>query len=212
MSPADLAKELRISAGVLRGWLRSVYPRGTADEGTPWELTTEQRDAARDRFGPTTQPGRRMLHQTSGNETERPQRDEPYIVDLCDEILDEKALRQHRFDWLRGDPGSDGRRAQLPVDAYYPDHGLVLEYHEAQHTKPVDHFDKPEKVTVSKVNRREQRLLYDKRREVEIPAHGLRLVVVSYEDFATTRAGRLRRDRVADLATLRRLLDSFWRN
>jgi hypothetical protein len=31
--------------------------------------------------------------------------DEYYVLDLCDEALGERALRQHRFDWLRGDPG-----------------------------------------------------------------------------------------------------------
>ena len=39
--------------------------------------------------------------------------DECYIVDLCDEILKEKGLRQHRFEFLRGDSGK-----KLPVDVY----------------------------------------------------------------------------------------------
>jgi hypothetical protein len=30
------------------------------------------------------------------------------VVDLCDAILEEPASRQHRFDWLVGDPGADG--------------------------------------------------------------------------------------------------------
>ena len=52
--------------------------------------------------------------------------DESYVVDLCDEALGMQALRQHRFDWLRGDarPGRQGGR--LPVDAYYPELQLVV--------------------------------------------------------------------------------------
>lgn len=30
-------------------------------------------------------------------------KDEIYVIDLCDEILGTKALRQHCFDFLRGD-------------------------------------------------------------------------------------------------------------
>ena len=42
--------------------------------------------------------------------------EETYVIDLCDEVLGTVALRQHRFDFLRGDagPGKQGKR--LPVD------------------------------------------------------------------------------------------------
>jgi hypothetical protein len=43
-------------------------------------------------------------------------KDEAYIIDLCDRVLGRKAVRQHPFDFLRGDPGRP-----LRVDAYYPD-------------------------------------------------------------------------------------------
>ena len=80
------------------------------------------------------------------------------MVDLCDAILREPASRQHRFDWLRlGDPGRDGRRRTLPVDAYYTGHRLVIEYRERQHEEPVAHFDKPDMLTVSGVHRGIQR-------------------------------------------------------
>ena len=42
--------------------------------------------------------------------------DEFYVLNLCDQALAETGRRQHRFDWLRGDPGASGRRARLPVD------------------------------------------------------------------------------------------------
>ena len=59
--------------------------------------------------------------------------DEAYIVGLCDQVLGETALTQHKFDWLLGDAGAGGRRAKLPVDAYWPGHQLVVEYRELQH-------------------------------------------------------------------------------
>ena len=47
-------------------------------------------------------------------------RDEDYVIDLCDEVLKEKALRQHCFDFLRGDSRKGGKPGRkLPVDAYY---------------------------------------------------------------------------------------------
>jgi very-short-patch-repair endonuclease len=119
--------------------------------------------------------------------------DEAYVVDLCDEILDEQALRQHRFDWLRGDQGH-----RLPVDAYYRRRRVVVEYRERQHEEPNPHFDKPHKLTVSGVHRGIQRKLYDHRRTELVPAHGLTLVVISPADLSANSRGRLRRDRTAD--------------
>ena len=47
--------------------------------------------------------------------------DESYVIDLCDEVLKQKAFRQHRFDFLKGDSGT-----KLPVDAYYSSLNLVI--------------------------------------------------------------------------------------
>ncbi|WP_246281683.1 hypothetical protein [Fodinicola acaciae] len=104
--------------------------------------------------------------------------DEAYVLALCDEILNEPGLRQVRFDWLRGDPGRDGRSRSLPVDAFWPGHSVVVEYREIQHDQPIRHFDKPDRLTVSGVHRGLQRKRYDNRRDEQIPAHGLRLVIV----------------------------------
>ena len=63
-------------------------------------------------------------------------RDESYVVNLCDEVLGLKALRQYRFPFLLGDTGK-----ALPVDAYYKEKNLVVEYCERQHTEVVPFFD-----------------------------------------------------------------------
>lgn len=132
--------------------------------------------------------------------------DEAYVVSLCAQILGESALTQHRFDWLLGDPGAGGRRVKLPIDAFWPGHRLVLEYRELQHDQPTPHFDKPDRLTVSGVHRGEQRALYDARRDTEIPAHGIRLVVIRPADLNADSRGRLRRDEETDLRVLRKLL------
>jgi hypothetical protein len=94
----------------------------------------------------------------------------------------------------------------LPVDAYYAAHRLVIEYRERQHDEPVAHFDKPDVLTVSGVHRGIQRRIYDDRRAVEIPAHGLRLIVVKPGDLTADGRGRLLRIWQPDEAALRALL------
>jgi hypothetical protein len=118
-------------------------------------------------------------------------RDEDYVIDLCDKVLGKVAVRQHRFEWLKGDSGT-----RLPVDAYYPELNLVVEYMERQHTEAVPHFDK--RMTVSGVSRGVQRKLYDQRRQELIPKHGINLVTISYSDFEHDSSKRLRRHREKD--------------
>ena len=83
----------------------------------------------------------------------------------------------------------------LPVDAYYPEIRLVIEYHERQHTSSVPFLDK--RKTVSGVGRGEQRRLYDERRRELLPKHGYKLIVFDYSEFPCTSTGRLLRDREA---------------
>jgi hypothetical protein len=86
----------------------------------------------------------------------------------------------------------------------YPDHRLVVDYHERQHDEPVAFLDG--RGTVSGVTRGVQRRIYDERREREIPKHGLRLVIVRPGDLSTNSRGRLLRRRDADVVSLARLL------
>jgi ATP adenylyltransferase len=124
--------------------------------------------------------------------------DEKYILDLAAQVLAEPDYRwQHRFPTLLGDPGKDGRRRPLPVDGYFPRHGLIVEYWEKQHSAPVSIMDDGE--TVSGVSRGHQRRLYDQRRRVWAEKNGLRLVVLDYRGFETDEQGRLRRRPHGDL-------------
>lgn len=137
------------------------------------------------------------------NMTSRKNSDEYYVIELCDEILGQKASRQQTFDFLRGD-GTPGRK--LPVDAYYPNLKLVVEYKERQHTESVLFFNK--KNTVSGVCRDEQRRIYDQRRRDVLPKHGIQMVEISYSDLKHDNHKRLIRDRQADIAVIRMLLSN----
>ncbi|HEX8016609.1 MAG TPA: hypothetical protein VF465_15375 [Flavobacterium sp.] len=133
--------------------------------------------------------------------------DEHYILDLCDAVLGKTGLRQHRFDFLLGDPNALGKCSKLPVDIYYPDFNLVIEYKEQQHTKPNKHFDKPDLFTISGVNRGEQRKIYDQRRLEILPKHGIQIIEISYSDFKYDRKDKIVRSE-ADLVTIKKLLKS----
>lgn len=133
-------------------------------------------------------------------------RDEHYVLDLCDAVLGLKAVRQHCFEFLTGDPDRRGRRKPLPVDGYYPALGLVVEYHERQHRERVGFFD--DKPTISGVPRGEQRRRYDERRADLLPRHGYSLVVLNVDEFAHDRAKRLLRT-PQDQAVVSRRLASF---
>lgn len=133
-------------------------------------------------------------------------RDEHYVLDLCDVVLGLKAVRQHCFPFLTGDPDWRGYRRPLPVDGFYPALGLVVEYHERQHRERVGFFD--DKPTVSGVARGEQRRRYDERRADLLPKRGYRLIVLEVDEFAHDRAKRLLRT-PQDQGVVSRRLESF---
>ena len=135
----------------------------------------------------------------SKNEKER---DELYVIRLCNEVLGVEASRQHTFDFLRGD-GNPGK--PLPVDAYYEKYNLVIEYYENQHSESVPFFDN--KDTVSGITRGEQRRIYDERRKTVLPQHGIKVVIISYSDFGESK--RIKRGYNHDIEIIRRKLNGI---
>lgn len=129
-------------------------------------------------------------------------RDEFYVIRLCNEVLGVEASQQHKFDFLRGD-GNPGR--PLPVDAYYEKFNLVIEYYERQHSESVPFFDN--KNTVSGVSRGVQRKIYDERRKTVLPQHGIKVVIISYSDFGDSK--KIKRDHNRDIEVVRRKLDGI---
>lgn len=203
----DLAHELGVTGRALRGWLRSNRPHRHGDR---WLFSAEEAEAVRRDYRAASRsrlvtPTLRPSPQPVGA-GQRSSSDEHYVIDLCAEVLGEEPSRQHRFEWLRGDQNERGRSVRLPVDAYFANRNVVVEYRERQHFESVAHFDKPDRTTVSGVHRGEQRRIYDERREVEIPQHGIRLVIVAYSDLGHDQRGRLLRTTDADMAVLAKLL------
>ncbi|MBM6719274.1 hypothetical protein H6B13_06380 [Bacteroides gallinaceum] len=142
----------------------------------------------------------RIKKKSSQSIGRRTDSDEFYIIDLCDKILNQKASRQHKFDFLIGDTGR-----KLPVDAYYERLNLVVEYYEYQHDSSVPFFDK--KMTVSGVSRDIQRRIYDQRRLDVLPKHGINIVVLRYTDFGSTK--KLKRDVESDFKVINDKLRKF---
>jgi len=136
-------------------------------------------------------------------------KDEHYIIDLCDNVLNTKASRSHTFNFLRGDPNKKDVSRKLPVDAFYKSLNLVIEFNERQHTEKVPFFDKPDKMTVSGVSRGEQRKIYDQRRKEVLPKHGIDLIVLSYFDFNFDSRKKIIRNSKNDIEILKQKLKKY---
>lgn len=147
----------------------------------------------------------KKLTQTSS----KADKDEHYVIGLCDKVLGLSSSKQHKFDFLRGDPNSNGKAAKLPVDSFYETLNLVVEYRERQHTESVNFFDKPNRMTVSGVHRGEQRTIYDERRRQILPRHKIKLVEISYADFNYDKQKRIIRNPKQDEEVVKQMLSKF---
>jgi hypothetical protein len=134
-------------------------------------------------------------------------KDENYVIDLCDIVLRSRASRQHAFPFLVGDCGKDGRCRRLPVDAYYQDFRLVIEYRERQHSEPVLIMDRRQ--TISGCSRGEQRQRYDQRRREVLPLNGITLIEFDYAMFPHNSQKRLLRNPLGDDRVIRLKLRQF---
>jgi hypothetical protein len=142
--------------------------------------------------------------------SDRLNNDENYVIDLCDIVLERKANRQKRFGFLLGDWHKDGKtRTSLPVDAYYGDLKLVVEFKEYQNTDVNSKFNKSNKQTVSGVNRQEQRKLYDERRAEVLPEHGIEMIILSYSNFSCDSNKKIIRNETNDLKVIKDVLMKF---
>jgi hypothetical protein len=135
--------------------------------------------------------------------------DEYYVMNLCNKALGLEGLPQHRFDFLVGDANKNGKQTKLPVDVYYPTLNLVIEYKEYQHSNRVNHFDKPNIITISGVHRGEQRKIYDQRRVEVLPEHGIKLIEIPFTLFDCDRRNKIVRSPEVDLKSIIKYLDKL---
>jgi len=131
--------------------------------------------------------------------------DEKYVLDLVAEMLNENFEWQKRFDSLRGDVGKRKISTRLPVDAYFANSNLIVEYREIQHYKSVGIMDS--RITISGVNRKEQRQIYDLRKEEWVKFNGINFIAIPYFNLAHKSRGKLKRDINFDKEAIKQLLN-----
>ena len=132
--------------------------------------------------------------------------DEYYLVGLCNELLNEKAVHQHKFNFLLGDFHRDGKtRTALPIDAFYTDLNMAIEFYEKEDETSEDATT----LTISKVNRSEQRKKYAQRKRDVLKEKEIDLIEMDYDEFECDEEQKLVRNKEADVKILKEILKDF---
>ena len=105
-------------------------------------------------------------------------KDEEYVLDLCDQVLGQSSSRQHQFDFLCGVMDTV---VNLPVDSYYKQLQLIIEYRSS--------------------NTKEDEYVYQ-----VLKQHGKSLIILSYSDFKYDSHKRIVRDIDSDKQAVRQKL------
>lgn len=140
------------------------------------------------------------------NKVTRERSDEYYLIHLCNDILDQKAFHQFTFEDLVGDEHKKNRKTTaIPLDAYYPELNLVLEFLEEER-EPSANPKKIERLTVSGVTRAEQRKIYQKRKQIYLKENQIFLTEIRYSLFEQDERKNLLRNREEDILILKNIL------
>jgi len=128
-----------------------------------------------------------------------------YVIGVLDEILGGGVEREKRYPWALGDRSDKtGRQARLPFDAVWEARRLVVEVDEDQHRRAVTFWDKPDRLTISGVDRRQQRRIYDERKRAAARSHGYTVVEIEWERHPPP----AKRERAGDRVRLEALLQA----
>lgn len=123
--------------------------------------------------------------------------DEFYLVNLCDELLKDKASRKHTFDTLVGRLHKKGKgRTKLPLDAYYEELKLAIEFFQKKETEESE-------------DREAQRKFYDLRKKDTLKKKEIRLFEINYSAFECNEDGNLVRNKEQDFKVLKSILKDF---
>lgn len=132
--------------------------------------------------------------------------DEYYLIGLINELLDTRASHQHTFDFLLGDYHKNGKtRTELPLDAYYADQNLVIEFLDKNNSESVNQ----DKMTISGVTRSEQRDIYRQRKQGILKANDINLIEIDYARFDCDKEQSLSRNKENDLILLKEILKHY---
>ena len=140
-------------------------------------------------------------------EKEKSIKDDDYLIELCDDILNKKSQKQFTFDDLLGDYHKDGiSQTKLPLDAYYQDINLVVEVVNKRSVVLKNTIDKSQKITVSGVTREEQRKVYQERKRTFLEEKDVKVFEINFALFETDESNRLIKNKENDKALLKELL------
>lgn len=135
--------------------------------------------------------------------------DEFYILNLCDDILKEKASRKHTFSFLFGDMHKKGKtRTKLPLAAFYEGANLVVEFSEKQN-QTKEHLEKLDVMTVSGITRGEQIKKYNKRRRDVLEKKEIHFIEIDYSLFECDSKKNLSREKDKDVRLLKSILNKY---
>lgn len=95
------------------------------------------------------------------------------VIDLIADILEEKPQKESIFDWLR----NDRTNRKLFLDAYFPEHNLAIEYNGLQHYEPCNEW-----LGYRESDMFEKRQYRDKRKAQLLDEHGIKLLVIKYDE------------------------------
>ncbi len=136
--------------------------------------------------------------------------DQDYVVDLCDIVLEKKAYRQKKFDFLLGDLHKNGKtQTELPIDAYYVELQLAVEFERLFLSESASSSKRNEKETVSGVLRSEQRKRYSLRKAKVLSEQEISLVVILSTDFACDDQDNIIRNEENDIKVVQKALKRY---
>ncbi len=141
---------------------------------------------------------------------ERANSDEKYLVDIINSLLGKKGTEKQTFDYLLGDLHQDGEtRTELPVDLYFWELKLAIEF--VNHPKTREQLipQKQKKMTVSGVTRAEQRVKYFDRKKKVLTKKGIDFVEIPLAGFTCNEELKLVRNAEDDERVLRGILGHY---
>ena len=113
--------------------------------------------------------------------------DENYLLDLCDEILGQKALRQHLFHLP-----DKGRN--FPVHGYYPELNLALYYRKPPQSEVVTHLENISWISGRSLHREKEEEEFLQRCRELLPEKGIRLLEIHHSNFSYNKLKRLQKN------------------
>ena len=132
--------------------------------------------------------------------------DENYLLNLCDELLGKEASRKHTFDTLVGNLHKRGKgRTKLPLDAYYKDLKLVIEFFQTSN-KPVSDLDEKEQARIAQIK------YYDELKKEAVLNKSFRYMKINFAQFECDEANKLVRNTENDIRVLKEILKDFLEN